>query len=243
MPFCNLLRRYSLNIKQHIHFETIDSTNTYARQNAENLSTPSLITADCQTAGRGRTGKSFYSPAGSGIYFTLLFEADKNFDLITPAAAVCVCRAIKKFTGKDAKIKWVNDIFLDGKKVCGILTERFKAKDKELTATGIGVNITTSDFPDDLQNAGSLGLDFNHIEFAKFTAGMLLEINKNFERTSVITEYRAGLFIIGKEIEFLQNGKIIKGTAVDINDSCNLITKTSEGLVTLSSGEVSIIMR
>jgi BirA family biotin operon repressor/biotin-[acetyl-CoA-carboxylase] ligase len=224
-----------------IHLEAVDSTSTYARKNAASLSLPALITSGTQTEGRGRQGKSFYSPGGSGLYMSLLFRAAEGFDLITPAAAVCVCKALEEISGKKLDIKWVNDIFLNGKKICGILTERFTCAERELTCVGIGVNLSTTAFPPELSQAGSLGVETDAQSLAEKIAHSLLNVNAGFDRQSVLSEYRQRLFITGKEIEFVQNGVLYNGTAVGITDSCSLIVKTGSGNeITLSSGEISL---
>ncbi len=225
---------------QKIHFDTIDSTNTFARENADNLTTPVLITAYEQTKGRGRHGKSFFSP-DSGIYFSLLFEADPSFDLITPAAAVCTCKALKEICGIDADIKWVNDIFYNGKKVCGILTERFISNNKTYTIVGIGINLNTKEFPADLPQAGCLGVDIEGRIIAERVAELLLQYNSCYERENILKEYKNKLFIIGKEIDYELNGVIYSGICADINNECNLIVKKPDGdYITLKSGEISI---
>jgi len=226
-----------------IKFDSITSTNDWAKENAADLPLPSLITADEQTAGRGRQGKKFYSPGSTGLYFSLIFEAESGFDLITPASAVCVCDAIKKFSGKETGIKWVNDIFLNGKKVAGILTERFSSNGRMMTVVGIGVNFTTGDFPEDLPEAGSLGFMPDKTAFAVNVAESLLTINGNFSRDDILSAYKSRLFIVGKKIEFEINGRRYSGTAEGINSDCNLIVNTKEGKMILSSGEISIIMR
>lgn len=226
-----------------IHFDSISSTNTYARENASRLHIPVLISADNQTAGRGRHGKSFYSPAGTGIYFSLMFEAESSFDLITPAAAVCTCEAIQKFTGISAQIKWVNDIYLNSKKTAGILTERFESYGRMLTIVGIGVNLTTDVFPDELVNAGSLGVDLDTEAFAKQIADDILTLNTDYRRDEILEKYRERLFIIGKELEYTKDGELYSGVAVGINNECNLIVDTVNGRQILSSGEISVTLK
>ena len=226
-----------------INFKQLDSTSIYARNNAATLPLPSLITADYQMAGRGRRGNSFYSPDGTGLYMTLLFEAKNDLPLITPAAAVAVCKSIKDFFGIDTKIKWVNDIFLNGKKVCGILSECILINGKKLIAVGIGINLTTAEFPESLPNAGSIGADCNKALLAEKISENILEHAANPDNSTVLEEYRKRLFVIDKKISFFENN--IRYTAIvnDINDLCNLIVTTSDGETkTLSSGEISIIL-
>ena len=223
-----------------IHFDEITSTNDYVRENASFLTLPCLVTAKQQTKGRGREGKSFYSPKDTGVYFTLLFRASENFDFITPAAAVCVCREIKKLTGIETQIKWVNDIFLEGKKIGGILGERFSVKGESLTAVGIGINLTTKEFPEDLPLASSLGKEVDKNQLSLSFANSLLEINKRPNREEIFTEYSNRLFIVGKTVSFALNGKNYRGKAVGINKNFNLLVDCEGEIFTLSSGEISI---
>ena len=223
-----------------LHFDEITSTNDYVKENAGTLTLPCLVTARQQTKGRGRGEKSFYSPKDTGVYFTLIFRAKENFDFITPAAAVCVCREIKKLTGIETQIKWVNDIFLDSKKIGGILSERFSVKGESLTAVGIGINLTTNDFPAELPLASSLGKEVDKNQLSLSVVNSLLEINKKPNREEIFTEYSNRLFIVGKTVSFALNGKIFRGKAVGINEDFNLLVDCEGEIFTLSSGEISI---
>lgn len=226
-----------------IKLEVTPSTSTYARENATTLPLPSLIIADKQTAGRGRRGNSFYSPDKTGLYMTLLFESENSIPLITPAAAVAVCNIIEKDFGVEPKIKWVNDIFLGGKKICGILSECFTANGKTLIALGIGINLTTTYFPENLPNAGSLGINCEKEKLATDIAEYIFEYAKNTDEENIIGQYRNRLFVIGKKIEFFENNIKFSATVKDINDQCNLIVELpdkSEKI--LSSGEISILI-
>ena len=218
-------------------FDEIDSTSTYARQNISALPLPSIIISDSQTAGRGRHGNSFYSPQNTGLYMTVVFEAPQNCGLLTPKAAVAVCKVLEA-NGIHPKIKWVNDLFFNSKKVCGILTELFSSEGQNIVSVGIGINLKTEKFPDDLPMAGSIGFECNKTELAKETALRLLS---DMSDSEIISEYRKRLFILGKNITFTKNGEIYSATAVDINQNCNLIVKHADGSYeTLSSGEISI---
>ena len=144
-------------------FSEIDSTNLeLKRQVAGGEVKERLVVADRQTMGRGRLGRSFESPAQSGIYMSLLLpvEDSDSLLLITSAAAVAVCRAVKSMCNIDSLIKWVNDIFVNGKKVCGILAEAVSGCDGKLNVVlGIGINVATdkSRFTDNVRNvAGAL---------------------------------------------------------------------------------------
>lgn len=220
-----------------LHFEKIDSTNTYARNNIRNLPLPSIIIADEQTAGRGRRGNRFFSPKETGLYMTLVIDEPIKSDLITPATAVAVCKVLER-KGIKPEIKWVNDLFIKNKKFCGILSERIITETGNVIAIGIGINLTTKTFPDDLPSAGSINLETEKISLAKEIANeVIIQINSS----ETVSEYRERLFILGKEIEYSYNGIICSAKAIDINEYCNLTVLNTDGtLRVLTSGEISI---
>ena len=223
-----------------MHFDTIDSTNTYAKENAVSLPLPTLITAYKQTKGRGRHGKSFYSEKG-GIYFSVLFKANENFDLITPACAVSVYKSIKELCGIETDIKWVNDLYFQEKKICGILVERFIKNDIVYTCAGIGINLNTETFPSDLTMAGSIKTNIDGKAIAEKATEYLLKYNENYNRNELLKEYDNRLFIKGKEISYSINNEEFTGNVIGINNDCNLIVENSKGNTDiLSSGEISI---
>ena len=158
--------------------------------------------------------------------------------MLTPTAAVSVAEAIKKQTGKDAQIKWVNDIFMGGKKVCGILTEA--AFDMEMqrpsyVVIGIGINLLTEDFPEDIKNiAGSTGQADKNMLIADIVKGIM-----TLEKQEVSNKYKELSCVLGKEVEVVGKGYFAK--AVDMTEDCNLILEKQDGeKVILKSGEISI---
>lgn len=220
--------------------ETVSSTNTYAKDNASKLPMPSLIIAKHQTAGRGRQGKSFFSPKDTGLYMTCVFPAPSDCSLLTPAAAVAVCKALEKL-GAEAKIKWVNDIFIDGHKVCGILTECFSCEGRTYIALGVGINLTTAVFPPGLQIAGSVNINCDKIKLAEDIKQFILEYAENHDNESILNEYAKRLFVIGSDITYIKDNKEYSATVEGINRECNLIVKRNDGCTDiLSSGEISI---
>ncbi|MFR6449008.1 MAG: biotin--[acetyl-CoA-carboxylase] ligase, partial [Peptoniphilus grossensis] len=132
-------------------YDEIDSTNTEAKRRlySSDVKDFTVIVADMQKGGRGRTGKSFTSPKGSGVYFSIILHPKDSydfsyFDLTTVKAAVAVAEGIRESTGKQAEIKWVNDLFLKGKKICGILSELdadFESRSVKSVIVGIGINV------------------------------------------------------------------------------------------------------
>ncbi len=219
---------------------TIDSTNSYAK--GEFNGSPLLVLADGQTQGRGRLGKSFFSPLGTGLYMSLALKLPAKCDIPTAAAAVAVCRVIDNISAEKAQIKWVNDIFVKGKKVCGILCESVAATNNTPDAAiiGIGVNLSTTQVPDEISHiAGSLGGHIDRNQLAALICTEIFDILDK-EKKDVLSHYESRLFILGKEISFIKNGISYNGTAVGINESANLFVRTNSGIVTLSSGEISL---
>lgn len=220
--------------------KTVASTNTFAKENIVNFDLPALIIAEKQTAGRGRQGKSFFSPEGTGLYMTLVFHSPQNCDLLTPAAAVAVCNTLEAY-GIQPKIKWVNDVFIDGLKACGILTECFLSGGKSYIALGIGINLTTSEFPDDLQIAGSVNIVCDKTKLALEISNTILEYVQNQNDGFILEEYQKRLFVIGKKITYSKDNIEYSATVKDINEHCNLIVERTDGFEDiLSSGEISI---
>ena len=227
----------SVNKINILAFDKLDSTSTYAKENAASLPLPSIITANHQTAGRGRRGNSFYSPENTGLYMTVIFEAPENCELLTPKAAVAVCKVLENH-GIFPKIKWVNDLFYNSKKVCGILAERFIIEGKAVVSVGIGINLKTESFPDELSIAGSINLECDKTSLAQEIA---LGLISDTDSEEIISEYRKRLFILGRNIFYSENGQIYSAVATDISKNCNLIVKLSDGsFKALSSGEISI---
>lgn len=222
------------------HFKTINSTSTYASENAEKIKTPAIIIADEQTEGRGRKGKLFYSPADSGLYFSILIKTRNITEIITPSAAVAVCKAIEDLSDLKPQIKWVNDVFLNGKKVCGILSETFIRGDEQYLSIGIGINLTTEVFPENLSIAGSIGdIDKNKLvdKISSFI-GAYIEYPCRFD---IVSEYDKRLFIKGMDISYFINNDSFNAEVIGINEKCNLIVRNSDGKETvLTSGEISI---
>jgi len=219
-----------------IYLDKTISTNLVAKEKAADLPHGSVIFAEEQTGGRGRFERGFYSPPKTGIYMSVILRAVANSALLTPAAAVAVCRAVSALTGKNPQIKWVNDILLGNKKICGILSETVG----DAYIVGIGINFTT-DFSDQPElNAASV---FNVGEAPTCTREELSErvIDELLGlcgRTDFLDEYRALSCLIGEKISYMQNNEKFFGTATGIDDAGRLIVNET---ITLCSGEVMLI--
>lgn len=229
-------------------YDITDSTNTRAKLKVlENVPLPALFIADEQTNGRGRQGKSFYSPQGTGLYMTLALPCDYidcETVSITSLAAVCVANAIKDICHIEVKIKWINDLYIKDKKVCGILAERVCDPDTNKTKSviiGVGINLSTKDFPEDLKNsASSLFVNENVKEaLAEKIAENLINIKGNGKK--LMEKYRQLSLVLGKEICFIKNNQKFFCTAKSIDDNGYLKVEKNDGSTEiLSSGEISV---
>ena len=241
------IKSYLKNDIDVICLDCVDSTNNECkRMLADGQYGVFLVTADEQTAGRGRQGKTFYSPIATGVYFSLVIRphaALTNAVTATTAASVAVCKAIEQLTDKQPKIKWVNDVYVDNKKICGILTEaitNFEEGIVDSVIIGIGINISTHFFPDGVDNAGCLNADVDRNRLIAKTVDELLRI-ANRDYKSFIDYYRSHSLVIGERIKFIQNSKVTPATAIEIDETGGLVVKLDDGTVTtLRSGEISI---
>ncbi|MEG0570648.1 MAG: biotin--[acetyl-CoA-carboxylase] ligase [Oscillospiraceae bacterium] len=253
-----LLRTHDLGRNIEV-FAELDSTNAYAKIKAVTIdSHGSVIIANEQTNGKGRLGRSFYSPKNTGIYMSVILK-DKLSTLrveqsllITSAVAVAVTRAIQKVIGVKPQIKWVNDIYIEGKKVCGILTEasiNFETGKFDYIVVGIGINVATQDFPQNIcERATSLSqfVDKKNLR-SKIIAAILnfLEpIIDNIENKDFIDEYKKKSLVLNRDIVIIKGGTKTLAHVEGIDDNCCLIVKTADQkLHTLNSGEVSVRLK
>lgn len=231
--------------------QSIDSTNKEAKRLAlGDPKTPLLIVADEQTGGSGRNGRSFWSPPGSGLYMSFLLRPDFDLgkaQLLTTAASVAVCEAVREVAGKDCGIKWVNDVYLDGKKICGILTEAvtdFESGGIQFVIVGIGINCHPAGFPDDIKDrAGFIGGDFSRNALAASIAKSFIPMTQDIENKSIIERYRDLSFVPGHDVTITRIGSNEKtrAHAKGIADNGGLIVEYEDGTTSvLTSGEISI---
>lgn len=239
-----------------LRYEEIDSTNTEARRliDAGRISGPTVLTAERQTGGRGRQGKSFYSPAGSGLYMTVILKPMcpiSSAVTLTTRTACCVAQAIEYVLHIKTGIKWVNDLYFLGKKVCGILCEAVNDYERGIlkyVIIGVGINLTTADFPDELTNvAGSLkvsdtGLNEVREELMRDIAVRVADL----QNCDFPGYYRENSIVIGREIEYIENGAVHPAFAESIDDEGGLVVREDREGVScvrvLTSGEISIKM-
>ncbi len=240
-------------------WRTLDSTNNAARELATEQSEKSdaLIVAAAQTAGKGRMGRSFYSPEGCGLYVTLLVhpECDAVESVkLTCAAAVAAARAIDYLLGEqEARIKWVNDIYLRGKKVAGILTEgqlSIESGQLEYAVVGVGFNLITPDggYPEEIrQRAGAIFEDSASMPFDVYNrlaaqfANEYYRIYPELNPDAFLDEYRARSFIIGRTVTVFRGNDSWEAEVAAINDDFSLSVSSADGKIErLSSGEVTL---
>ena len=247
--------------------EKVDSTNNAAKL-INNCDPPRVIVANEQTGGRGRLGRSFYSPAGTGLYMSIAFKPSFGLDkamLTTAAAAVAVCRAIEEVSGLRPKIKWVNDLYLGEKKLCGILTEaesNFETGLIEKIIVGIGVNCFPSSVPDELKDVVAFmenpNHDFSRNQLAAAIVNIFFSLLDNFDKPGLIREYKSKSFILGEQIRIFnpaiarsmglspaKEKEGIKARAIDIDENGGLVVEFLEGrrsreMETLTTGEITI---
>ena len=235
-------------------FDSVDSTNLVLRQLA-NQGAPEgtvVISAE-QTGGRGRKGRSFYSPVGTGVYVSLLLKpkiAPDDATLITTTAAVAVSEAVEALSGRTAEIKWVNDVFMDGKKICGILTEGsfdMESGQFEYAILGTGINVYTpaGGFPEEIQSvAGSVlpqsAPDGKNRMIAEYL-NRFLPLYRSLGSSLTNAEYRRRSFVLGKMVNVIASDRVTPARALDVDERCRLVVEYEDGRrEALSSGEISV---
>lgn len=249
-------------------FDSLDSTMLEAKRlTADQKLSKFLIVTDQQTAGRGRMGRPFVSPKGTGVYFSLIYSPEngvKNPAIFTAAAAVSVARAVSSLYGEECSIKWVNDVFLNKKKICGILTEgiaNFETGRIETAIVGIGINVRNCNFSGELAEvAGSieeLTANKNHQEVSRnsLVATVISDLVKIYdayekgqneeEVQNMLKEYKDRSLLIGTEVMVHPTagieGDAYKAKVLDISDEAELVVELEDGTVKkLFSGEVSL---
>lgn len=243
------------NIRPKV-YDVLDSTNAELKRRIRSGDKEyNLIVADRQTMGRGRLGRSFESPKGTGIYMSLLLVPGDTEDvlLITSAAAVAVCLAIRRLTDRKPLIKWVNDIYINGKKVCGILAEGVTDSDGKLNIIlGIGINVIKGPDTFSPELDGVAGAIYEaddaprsaHIvdrdELAAAVADEFMDIYADIGSRSFLVDYKRWSMVTGKNVRYLDGGVWHEAIAVDIDNDGALIVQSDEGMRTLSTGEITL---
>lgn len=235
--------------------EEIDSTNNEVRRMAEQgAPSGTLAVAEIQTAGKGRRGRSWSSPKGSGIWHSFLLRPDfapTYASMLTLLTAMAVQKAVKDATGLESQIKWPNDIVVNGKKVCGILTEMSTEEDAiRYVVVGIGINANTPEFPEEIRTtATSLALELGHpVRRTELINGVMCafeEYYRIFQETLDLSQlkklYNQELVNVGRKVKVLAPGGDYTGISKGINDTGELIVELADGTIReVNSGEVSV---
>ena len=239
---------HDLPIEVH---DEIDSTNNRAKMLAENgAPSGTVVCARRQTGGRGRYGRPFFSPEG-GVYMSAILRPNVPAEravMLTPMAAIAVARAIEAIAEVDVQIKWVNDLFIHGKKVCGILSEAsmdFESGQLAYAVIGMGVNVQPMRFPDSIARiATSIGNEWHGgVSPNRLIAGIcdqLIALMPELESGAFMEEYRARSNVIGRKIQVRSGDDQFPARAIAIDDAGGLVIETENGVQTVRSGEISI---
>lgn len=236
--------------------DTVDSTNNELKRRADTAPDGLAVLAQEQTGGRGRLGRSFVSPAGKGLYLSVLLRPQcvlADAGMLTAWTAVAVCRALERCCGVRAGIKWPNDIVLEGRKLCGILTElELEAETAALrhVIVGVGINVSqdAADFgpevaPVAISLAQALGRAPRRSQLAAEVLSALDDLYRAFpaQKADYLARYRALCVTAGRAVRVLRPGQVRTGTAEAVNEDFALLVRWDNGeQEALSSGEVSV---
>ncbi len=241
-------------------FDTVDSTNSEARRHAAEESCPALYLARTQTGGRGRLGRSFHSPADTGLYMTLAYSTDRPLAeavRVTALAAVAAVSAIEALTDRSPRIKWVNDLYLGDAKLAGILTEAVTLADGGTRMlVGIGINLSTESFPAGLRAPATalFAADEAHTVTDAFVGTLAGEIARRLldlaaqtmhdeclpDGESCLDVYRRHLLWVGRRVTCTRGHEVFEGIIRGVDDDYSLLVDADGSLVTLGSGEITI---
>ena len=243
MPDLSLLQELLPDIPILAEEETA-STNSDAREWLKSgAAHGSLVVADRQSAGRGRMGRAFASQSG-GLYMSLVLKSDLPAGVLTTLCAVAVRRAVSKLSGRTPDIKWVNDLQLDGKKLCGILCEGVWEGSKPLgVIAGIGLNICQKEFPEELRDIAAVLYPggVSPVAPERFAAAIHQQILSLLQTApGHMDEYRKACVTLGRRVYWQGQDGTQEGVAVDVDETGALCIDTAGGRVRLAAGEVSI---
>lgn len=229
------------------------STNQEVKALAANGAQRGLVVAtELQSKGKGRLGRTWISPKGKDLCFSILLKPQidmSEIGIVTLCGALAVCRVIREHLGLDAKIKWPNDVIIGSRKLCGILTEMAADMEQiEYVVSGIGINVNNTDFAEDIAHkATSLCIESGkEIDRAKLLCRVLEAIEKIIDtyyengETALLAEYRLLCATIGREVSFTRSGKSYVGYASDITSTGSLVVDCSGNKTEISSGEVTV---
>lgn len=241
----------SYPVRVHV-FDQLTSTNDYAKQYATERTVfkPQIFITDTQTKGRGRLGRRFYSPSGTGIYMSLLIPMQTrqaiHSGLITTGMAVCVVRSLKPFFPQvDFRVKWVNDILAHDKKCGGILTETTSSLEDgshENVIIGIGLNIDSEGFPDPIKHKAGAIVAHSQADRNQIVARVIdnfFYMFQTYQTGNFLAEYAELSDILGRKIRVEMGTRVYTGIADHFDNEGALVMTTTSGQLTISSGEVT----
>lgn len=236
-------------------FDTLDSTNTKLLDNARNdAPSGTVYVAKSQSAGKGRLGRAFLSQSRNGLYFSILQKGEFSSEsaaFLTTIAAVAVCKAIESFCDAVPSIKWVNDIYINSKKVCGILTQAMMSVESrcvDCVVIGIGINVfePVGGFDEDIKNIAGAVLKNDDMRSKSQLLALVLDEFKALldiadDKHTIMEEYRRRCFVLGRQICVLRGNECFDAVAKYIDDDCALYVEKQNGeKLRLVSGEISI---
>lgn len=248
------LTAQTIGARMELHAR-LDSTNTRAKALAmSGAPHGTLVIAESQSGGKGRMGRAFFSPEHTGVYITYVLRPKMCAEravMLTSLAAVAVARAIEALADVDVKIKWVNDLYINDRKVCGILCEAsldFEAGGLEYAVMGIGVNVAAMDFPPELAEiatsvANECGKSVSRSRLIAEISNQLEALYPQLETGAFMAENRARSNVIGRDIWVIRGDKRTAARALDIDAQGRLAVRTDDGVQRLSSGEVSLKLK
>lgn len=248
------LQATTIGARMELH-DSLDSTNTRAKALASTGAPHGyLVIAESQTGGKGRRGRSFFSPEHSGVYISYVLRPKMPADravMITSMAAVAVAQAIEAVADVDVKIKWVNDLYINGLKACGILCEAgmdFESGMLDYAVLGIGVNVSAMRFPDALADiATSVENECGHVVSRnRLIAEISNRIEALYDRLGAcefMRESRARSNVIGRDVVVLRGDERFEARVLDIDDQGRLVVRTPGGVQRLGSGEISLKLK
>lgn len=236
------------------YYEEVDSTNNKAKEVARlGASEGTIILADKQTLGRGRLGRHWSSPAKVGIWMSIVLRPPLlpyQVSQLTLIAGVNMCEAIQEVTGLECKIKWPNDVVVNGKKVCGILTEMSAEMERiNHIVVGIGVNVNHKSFPEELPHATSLAIeakkDYSRRDIIKAFLEKFerdyIQYKENPTLISILPRYEASCITLNNRVRIIMNNEEFIAQAIKIGEQGDLIVRMDNGEEKMIvSGEVSV---
>ncbi|MFI5358779.1 MAG: biotin--[acetyl-CoA-carboxylase] ligase [Halanaerobiales bacterium] len=244
-----------------VFLDSIDSTNFKAKELAsKGYQSGTVVVADEQTAGRGRLGRNWYSPAGTGLWLSIILRPDippLDSPLLTVIASLAVYESLLVLEKEPAapeqhnntlQIKWPNDILMDGKKLAGILTELSLGSKINYAVVGIGINVNQEEFPAELSGiATSLRREYNkEIDRLELFKKILISFERYYFRLlnndgpQLVKEWKGRMNIIGKEVSIHDNERIYQGRVLDIAEQGELILESGGEIFHFWAGDVSL---